>query len=108
MENVVIDGITLEYEVTGSGEPALFIHGALIADSFRPLLSEPVLAVLGSESNALWERFGETHRLLLEWFPDVRVFILPGAAHGMQMQNVGGMAGALADFWVRHPVRPGA
>ena len=275
MDNVVVDGITLEYEVSGSGEPAVFIHGALIADSFRPLLFEPALArdyrlilyhrrgyagsshssvptsivrqaadcrallrhlgvervhivghssgaciaiqlaldapdvvrslallepalivgstgpayrdallrgreqyrkespeqlvdeflqarfgagyralldrmvpgafeqavadagtsfdreipallewrfgeaeakritqpvliVIGSGSNALSPRFGETHRLLLEWFPDVRGFVLPGAAHGMQMQNAPGMAGALADFWARHPIRGGA
>jgi pimeloyl-ACP methyl ester carboxylesterase len=274
MDNVVVDGITLEYEVSGSGEPAVFIHGALIADSFRPLLFEPalardyrlilyhrrgyagsshssvptsivrqaadcrallrhlgvdrahivghssgaciaiqlaldapdvvrslallepalivgstgpayrdallrgreqyrkespeqlvdeflqarfgagyralldrmvpgafeqavadagtsfdrevpallewrfgeaeakritqpVLAVIGSGSTALWARFGETHRLLLEWFPDVRDFVLPGATHGVQMQNARDMAGALADFWARHPIRPG-
>jgi pimeloyl-ACP methyl ester carboxylesterase len=40
----VIDGITLEYDDSGAGEPVVFIHGAFIADAFRPLLSEPVLA----------------------------------------------------------------
>ena len=44
MERAVVNGITLEYEVSGTGEPAISIHGALIADSFHPLLSEPVLA----------------------------------------------------------------
>ena len=44
MDKVVVDGIMLEYEVSGTGEPAVLIHGALIADSFRPLLTEPVLA----------------------------------------------------------------
>ena len=43
MERVNIDGITLEYEVQGSGEPVVFIHGALIANSFEPLIAEPVL-----------------------------------------------------------------
>jgi pimeloyl-ACP methyl ester carboxylesterase len=38
-----IDTITLEYEIAGTGEHAIFIHGALIADAFRPLLDEPVL-----------------------------------------------------------------
>ncbi|HDR73082.1 MAG TPA: alpha/beta hydrolase [Methanoculleus sp.] len=70
-------------------------------------ITQPVLAVVGSESKALWERFDETYRLLLEWVPDVRGFVLPGAAHGMQMQNPRGMAGALADFWARHPIRSG-
>jgi pimeloyl-ACP methyl ester carboxylesterase len=40
----VIDRIALEYDDSGDGEPVVFIHGAFIADAFRPLLSEPVLA----------------------------------------------------------------
>ena len=44
MERVVVDGMTLEYEAVGTGEPVVFIHGAFIADSFRPLLAEPSLA----------------------------------------------------------------
>jgi pimeloyl-ACP methyl ester carboxylesterase len=35
--------VDLEYEVSGSGDPVLLIHGAFIADSFRPLLREPLL-----------------------------------------------------------------
>ncbi len=64
----------------------------------------PVLAVTGSKSNALWARFGETHRLLLKWFSDVRGYVLPGAAHGLHLDNPRGMAGALADFWAQHPL----
>ena len=44
MDTAFIDDIAIEYEVSGTGEPVVFIHGALIADSFRPLLTEPVLA----------------------------------------------------------------
>lgn len=44
VERRTIDGITLEYEDSGVGEPVVFIHGALIADAFRPLLSEGGLA----------------------------------------------------------------
>lgn len=68
-------------------------------------ITRPVLAVLGSQSNALWPRFGETHRLLLEWLPQVQGFVLPGAAHGLQMQHPQGMAEAIADFWAHHPIR---
>ncbi len=46
MEKAVINGITLEYEVSGAGEPVLFIHGAFIADAFAPLLIEPSLSGL--------------------------------------------------------------
>ena len=44
MDTAFIDGIKLEYKVSGTDEPMVFIHGALIADSFRPLLTEPVLS----------------------------------------------------------------
>jgi pimeloyl-ACP methyl ester carboxylesterase len=44
VDRAVIDGIELEYEDIGVGEPVVFIHGALIADAFRPLLSEAALA----------------------------------------------------------------
>jgi pimeloyl-ACP methyl ester carboxylesterase len=43
MDRVDIDGIILEYEERGSGEPVLFIHGALMGDTYRPLLDEPAL-----------------------------------------------------------------
>jgi pimeloyl-ACP methyl ester carboxylesterase len=44
VERVQIADAELEYEVRGTGEPVVFIHGALIADAFRPLAREPGLA----------------------------------------------------------------
>jgi pimeloyl-ACP methyl ester carboxylesterase len=44
VDRAVIDGITLEYEDSGRGEPVVGIHGAFIADTFRPLFAEPSLA----------------------------------------------------------------
>lgn len=67
-------------------------------------IAQPVLSVLGERSAALWDRFGETHRLLLEWLADAEGFILPGATHFLQMENPPGMAAALADFFARHPL----
>ena len=43
MERVKVNGVELEYEVRGSGEPVLLID-MLIADCFVPLLTEPSLA----------------------------------------------------------------
>lgn len=37
---VVVDGITLEYEESGAGDPVVCIHGVLVADAFRPLVAE--------------------------------------------------------------------
>jgi pimeloyl-ACP methyl ester carboxylesterase len=46
VERAEVDGVQLEYQFSGSGtgDPVVFIHGAFIADSFRPLLAEPTLA----------------------------------------------------------------
>jgi pimeloyl-ACP methyl ester carboxylesterase len=45
MQLARLDGVTLEYDEVGSGEPLLLIHGGLIAaDSFVPLLAESSLA----------------------------------------------------------------
>ena len=44
MKRATLNGITLEYEAAGAGEPVVCIHGAFVADTFRPLLAEPSLA----------------------------------------------------------------
>jgi pimeloyl-ACP methyl ester carboxylesterase len=45
MQIAHLDGVDLEYDAVGSGEPLLLIHGGLIAgDSYLPLLTEPSLA----------------------------------------------------------------
>ncbi len=44
MDKAVINGITLEYQVSGTGDPVVFIHGAFIADAFQPLVAEHSLA----------------------------------------------------------------
>lgn len=43
MERARINGVELEYELKGSGEPVLLIHGSHIARSFLPLLAQPAL-----------------------------------------------------------------
>jgi pimeloyl-ACP methyl ester carboxylesterase len=43
MEHAKVNGIQLEHEAVGSGEPMLLIHGAHIADALRPLVAEPAL-----------------------------------------------------------------
>jgi pimeloyl-ACP methyl ester carboxylesterase len=65
-------------------------------------IGQPTLSVLGGESDALWSRFGETHRLLLGWVPHAEGSVLPGTTHLMQVQDPRGIAEALAAFWARH------
>ena len=43
MEQAKTGGAELAYDTAGTGEPIVCIHGAFIADSFRPLLAEPNL-----------------------------------------------------------------
>jgi pimeloyl-ACP methyl ester carboxylesterase len=71
-------------------------------------ITQPVLSVLGGGSDALWARFGETHRLLLSWLPDAEGFVLPDATHFLHVESPArsrGLAEALADFFGRHPIR---
>lgn len=43
--HAVTDGeVALAYDDAGAGEPVLFVHGAFVADAFRPVFSEPALA----------------------------------------------------------------
>lgn len=44
MERAAVDGIELEYELRGSGEPVVLIHWGLCAAWAEPLMDEPALA----------------------------------------------------------------
>jgi pimeloyl-ACP methyl ester carboxylesterase len=67
-------------------------------------ISQPVLSVLGGESEVLWDRFGEVHRWLLEWLPHGEGVVLPGATHFPQIERPRGVAEELATFFDRHPL----
>ena len=43
MKRVHVNGVELEYDVHGSGEPVLLVHGGLLADENTPLALEPAL-----------------------------------------------------------------
>ena len=59
---------------------------------------QPVLAVVGGTSDALWNRFGETQRVLLRALPIVQGYVLPGATHALQLDNAHDLALAIAGF----------
>jgi pimeloyl-ACP methyl ester carboxylesterase len=44
MELAKLDNRALEFEVHGTGEPVLFIHGSCLPDAFAPLLRQPAVA----------------------------------------------------------------
>lgn len=43
MQHAKVNGVDLEYDVRGSGEPVIFLHGGLLADENTPLMSQPAL-----------------------------------------------------------------
>lgn len=43
MERIAVNGVELEYEVAGSGEPVLLLHGGLLAEENAPLVRERAL-----------------------------------------------------------------
>ena len=40
MRTAVVEGVTLAWEEAGEGEPVVCIHGAFVADAFRPLFAQ--------------------------------------------------------------------
>jgi pimeloyl-ACP methyl ester carboxylesterase len=44
VQHLAVNGGDLEYRVVGRGEPVLLIHGSIVADAFKPMLSEPALS----------------------------------------------------------------
>src|SRR5205823_6113955 len=44
VRHLAVNGGDLEYRVVGRGESVLLIHGSVVADAFKPMLSEPALS----------------------------------------------------------------
>ncbi len=43
-KRATVEGVELEYEERGSGEPVVLVHPAIFGDWYKPLLEEPALA----------------------------------------------------------------
>jgi len=88
-------GTTFECELAGQPDWSF-------GEAEAQRIGHPTLSVLGGESEALWPRFGEAHRLLLAWLPNAEGFVVPGARHFLQLEYPRVVAEALAAFWARH------
>jgi pimeloyl-ACP methyl ester carboxylesterase len=97
MQAIANAGVTFEVDLPG-------LLGWDFSENEASRIRQPVLSVLGGNSEKLWSRFGEVHRLLLAWLPNAEGFILPNATHFLQLENPRGMAEALAAFFKRHPL----
>ncbi len=62
-------------------------------------VSQPVLSVLGSRTDALWVEVAE---VLRSWFKDVEECTIRDAGHLLQIQQPEAVAHALASFFDRH------
>ena len=43
MQTASINGVNLQFEVQGLGEPVVLVHGSILADGLAPLLKAPIL-----------------------------------------------------------------
>jgi pimeloyl-ACP methyl ester carboxylesterase len=64
-------------------------------------ISQPVLSVLGGETEQL---FVEGHDLLHAWFPQLEDCPVEGVAHLLHLQDPGPVARGMAAFFARHPI----
>jgi pimeloyl-ACP methyl ester carboxylesterase len=85
--------------------PGLLVWPFGEADARR--IAQPVLSILGGDSDAIGRRFGDAHRMLLATLPNAEEVVLPGMTHLPQMQDPSLTAAAIVHFWSRHPM-PGA
>jgi pimeloyl-ACP methyl ester carboxylesterase len=103
-----LDSATSDAETFFGRElPALssWRFGAEHATSLR----QPVLAVLGADSDAARGAIGqpvfaERHRLLMAWLSHAESRVLPGVNHLMLLQDPGGVARCLAEFFAHGPL----
>ena len=63
-------------------------------------IKQPVLSVMGANSDAAigLPVFGEINQRVLDWFPNAKPFVLPGAAHLLQVEKPREMAEGIAAF----------
>jgi pimeloyl-ACP methyl ester carboxylesterase len=100
----------LEHAIPGAFEQAVADSGsffgheapALLRFAFTELqarrITQPVLAVLGADSDTVSPVFRQRHERLLGLLPHAQAFVLPDAGHLMDVQNPAGVAQRLAAF----------
>ena len=67
-------------------------------------IRQPVLAVVGGDSEAVWPGWEEIQQRVCTWLPQAEAFSLAGTTHALQMVDPRGMAERLARFFASHPL----
>jgi pimeloyl-ACP methyl ester carboxylesterase len=67
-------------------------------------ITQPVLAVFGSESVKDWVGWAEVQARVQEWMPQAEPFVLAGSNHALEEMDPSGVAAAMAAFLARHPM----
>jgi pimeloyl-ACP methyl ester carboxylesterase len=62
----------------------------------------PILSVLGSDSQPM---FGETCRVVRQWFPKSEMLVVQNATHWLQLTNPTGLAEVLVNFFRKHSIK---
>jgi pimeloyl-ACP methyl ester carboxylesterase len=124
-ETATVNGVKLEYEAQGGGEPMLLIHGASVVEAARdadtlfgteftelekglfsaadaPRVQPPALSLVGGRSDPPCR---ESHAMFLKWLPRVEGMEIPRAAHFLQVEEPRALAEAIARFVVNQPPR---
>jgi pimeloyl-ACP methyl ester carboxylesterase len=97
------DQAVLDAKTVFQGELPGLLHWRFgEADARR--VTQPVLSILGGDSDAIGRRFGDAHRWLLATLPNAGEVVLLGMTHLPQMQDPSLTAAALVAFWARHPI----
>jgi pimeloyl-ACP methyl ester carboxylesterase len=65
----------------------------------------PVLAVMGTDSEAAMPGFRETQQFLVDWLPQAERAGIPHASHGMQLMNPQAVAQAIDLFFRKNPLK---
>jgi pimeloyl-ACP methyl ester carboxylesterase len=65
-------------------------------------ITQPVLSAYHQDN---WPGFQKAHELLKAWIPQTETVVLPIESHLLQIMNPRAVAGELAGFFARHPIK---
>lgn len=68
-------------------------------------ITPPALSLVGAKSRELSPIWSERHEMVLAWLPRAEGLVLRDATHLLHVEHPRAVAGALAAFFARHPLK---